>query len=562
MTSIRFITTALAAFVVTVFAHAHTADEEEWSGWAGNIYNNRWASTNTHINSHSIRSLTPHCKKYYDKGVSATPVLKDNIVYYPTWNGLFVALDFVTCRMQWQINVTEIILDYKPLSTSQEGNVRPVSRTSPQIDGKTLYFGTLAHALIIAVDRFSGEVLGKVQINTHPFAVVTMSPTFFDGKLFVGVASVEENLTLDPDYKCCTFVGNVLALRFDPSAKKPFSIVWNLPMIPPASAAMGWSGVGMWGSQPAIDVSRRQVFFASGNTYSLPDVIIACQNATVNLTAVVQGLVPDPCLPRGILQNSVIAVDIDYGILNWVHQLEGLDAFTAACGYPGFAPQNTVLCPEIPGPDYDFGMAPAFVSASHFTPYKKDIVVVGQKSGILYGISAQTGTLFWSTQTSPGGLAGGLSWGVAADNERAYFTAINWAEENWVLQPQGTETVNRSGYGAVSLSDGKIVWEVPVPQNGSSFAPPSVVGDLVLVGKTGVDVNGSKDGYDATNGSLVALDRATGRLVLDYVLDTNTHGGVAVRGDYVLLGLGYDGFGLKALVPGSMTVWRVNSHGS
>lgn len=552
MTPTGFITTAIAVLTAAVFATG-----EEWTGWGGNIRNNRWASTNTQISSRTIGSLAPHCKIYYDKGVSATPVLKDNMVYYPTWNGLFVALDFVACRVRWQINVTDIVLAYKPMSKLQQGNVRPVSRTSPQIDGHVVYFGTLTHALIVAVDRFSGGVLGMVQINSHPFAVVTMSPTFFDGKLFVGAASVEENLTLDPAYKCCTFVGNVVALQFHLS-KRTFTVAWNVTMIPDASAAMGWSGVGMWGSQPSIDKVRRQVFFASGNTYSLPDVIIDCQEATQNLSAVQRGLVPDPCLPRDILQNSVIAVDLDLGILNWVHQLEGLDAFTAACGYPGFAPQNPALCPEIPGPDYDFGMAPTFVpgGSRSSTPYGKDIVVVGQKSGILYGISAQTGRLFWSTATSPGGLAGGLSWGVAADEARAYFTAINWGNEDWALQPAGVETVNRSGYGAVSLATGAILWEVGVPGNGTSFAPPSVVGDLVLVGKTGVDADGMRN-YEQTNGSLVALNKMTGKLVLEYVLDTNTHGGVAVGDEYVLLGLGYDGFGSMALVPGSMTVMKV-----
>jgi hypothetical protein len=149
------------------------------------------------------------------------------------------------------------------------------------------------------------------------------------------------------------------------------------------------------------------------------------------------------------------------------------------------------------------------------------------------------GRLFWSTATSPGSLAGGLSWGVAADDARAYFTAISWGLANWTLQPAGVETVNRSGYGAVSLATGDILWSVAAPQNGISFAPPSVVRNLVMVGKTGSDPNGTQS-YDQTNGSLVALDKMTGRVVLDYVLDTNTHSGVATHGDYVLLGLGYD----------------------
>jgi len=527
---------------------------DEWTGWGGNYYNNHWASANKKISSSTIKSLVPHCQVFHPKGVSATPVLKGNTVYYPTWNGLFVALDFASCQVRWQLNVTDLISAWRPISDFQRANVRPVSRTSPQVDGDVVFFGTLTHALLFAVDRSSGKPLATIQINPHPMAVVTMSPTLFDGKLFVGAASVEENLSLDPTYKCCNFVGNVAALRFDNSAKS-FSVLWNVSMIPEASAKMGWSGVGMWGSQPSIDTKRRQVFFASGNTYTVPDVIIACQKSAENMTAVQQGLVPDPCLPRDILQESVIAIDLDLGIINWVHQLPALDAFTAACGYPNLFPQNHTLCPQIPGLDYDFGMAPSYVPGSKTTPHGKDVVVVGQKSGILYAMSAQSGILYWSTQTSPGGVGGGLSWGVAVDEKSAYFTAINWGFADFHLQPSG-QLVNRSAYGAVSLASGAILWETAVPNNGTSYAPPSVVGDLVLVGKTGIDPNATQN-YDTTNGSLIALDKGTGTLVREFVLDTNVHSGVAIQGEYVLFGLGYDGFEPSATVNGSIIVMKL-----
>lgn len=76
------------------------------------------------------------------------------------------------------------------------------------------------------------------------------------------------------------------------------------------------------------------------------------------------------------------------------------------------------------------------------------------------------------------------------------------------------------------------------------------------MGKTGSDPNATQN-YDTTNGSLIAMDRTTGRVVLDYVLDTNIHSAVAVWHEYVLFGLGYDGFQPSATVPGSITVMKV-----
>lgn len=78
-----------------------------------------------------------------------------------------------------------------------------------------MYFGTQTHALIVAVSKEKGELLGVVQVNAHELAVITMSPTLFEGNLFVGAASVEENVSLLPSYKCCSFVGNFVALGFE-----------------------------------------------------------------------------------------------------------------------------------------------------------------------------------------------------------------------------------------------------------------------------------------------------------------------------------------------------------
>lgn len=40
----------------------------QWSGWGGNIYNNRWASENTAIHSGNIVTLKEHCNIAYSSG--------------------------------------------------------------------------------------------------------------------------------------------------------------------------------------------------------------------------------------------------------------------------------------------------------------------------------------------------------------------------------------------------------------------------------------------------------------------------------------------------------------
>jgi outer membrane protein assembly factor BamB len=171
---------------------------------------------------------------------------------------MLVALDYRTCRIVWQLNVTALIYKYGPLLPEQSVAL-PVSRASPQIDNGTLFIGTLAHALLLAIDAYTGTVLDMINLNPHPLAVVTMSPTLYDGRIFVGVASQEEAAAaLVPGYKCCTFAGNTVGVDFDRVTKK-LELAWNTTMIPEADFAQGWSGAAVWGSQPSIDVVRSQV---------------------------------------------------------------------------------------------------------------------------------------------------------------------------------------------------------------------------------------------------------------------------------------------------------------
>lgn len=185
-------------------------DSGRWLGWGANIFNNRWAAENTLINSTTFPTLVEHCKITYPGGVSATPVVLKNIAYYPTANASFVALNYATCSVQWQINVTDVVHKFAPLTALQLNATLPFSRTNPQIDGNVLYFGTQSHALLVAVDLATGATLDVVQVNSHELAIVTMSPTVYDGIVYVGAASQEEVASLLPasfGYTCCSFIG-------------------------------------------------------------------------------------------------------------------------------------------------------------------------------------------------------------------------------------------------------------------------------------------------------------------------------------------------------------------
>lgn len=515
----------------------------EWLGWGGDVFNNRWASAGSSVDSSNAASLVETCSKSYRLGVSATAVVKDGIAYYPTWDGRYVALNYKDCSTLWEVNVIALALKLGPPPFLY---VQALSRTSAAIDGDVLYFGTQLHALLVAVDRSSGKVIDSIQLNPHPLAVITQSPTVWKGIVYVGCSSMEEAAAgLVPNYECCSFIGNFAAVAFDKELRR-FSILWNQAMIPKNS---GFSGVGVWGGQPSIDVNRQQVFIATGNVYSIPPSAEACQNQTKHIT----GLQRDPCTPPTVYTEAILALDLTTGLINWVNQLTPLDAWNVAC-FAGVL--NPASCPPNAGPDADFGMAPTFVPGSAHTPHGKDTLIIGQKNGILYALSAQAGTIFWALPTSPGGVTGGLIFGLAVDEAAIYYTAVNTARIPWRLKGSSTN-ISNSAFGAASLSDGTILWDTQSPLDSLAEAAPTVVNDVVLTGRTGF-VGPTGPGSLAGAGGLIALNKRTGGILRDYPLPRQFLGNAAVVGRYVLFGVGY---GTNVSGTGSFNVWRVGKGG-
>jgi hypothetical protein len=104
-----------------------------------------------------------------------------------------------------------------------------------------------------------------------------------------------------------------VSLTFD-RVTAEFTVRWNITTVPVDKAGLGeWSGAGAWGSQPPIDIERRQVFFGTGILYAIPEAYQHCMNSTT------QPPEPNkPCLPPDILQESIVSVDIDTGAINWL----------------------------------------------------------------------------------------------------------------------------------------------------------------------------------------------------------------------------------------------------
>ncbi|KAK3644052.1 hypothetical protein LTR56_009904 [Elasticomyces elasticus] len=458
--------------------------EASWTGWGGNILNNRW-NDHTTINRATVQNISRHCHLGgFAQGISAAPAIHEGVAYFPSWDGYVTAFAFETCEVKWQTNITAYLEEYAVPNAYQMAFCAPASRTSPQIDRDVLYVGTLRHAVLLALDITTGAILANVQINPHPLAVVTMSPTFYNGKIFVGTASQEESAATDS--------------------------------------------------------------VTTGNVYEIPEAVQACINATSSNSSDLA------CYPSSVWHEAVLALDIDCGNVNWIKILSPLEAWNAACGIAGVTPKSAA-CPPNPGPDADFGMAPAFVPAqSAATPNGRDVVVTGQKTGDLYAMDAADGAIMWATIVGPDTSSfGALVWGVAVDASRVYFTVQDPLYETWTSQPSGKK-ISNAAYGAVELCNGSIIWEVPVPFNSTSYGPPSVTQDVALFPRMGHFIPPTL--ANGTMGSVVVLDSASSSIVADIPADYIVYGSVAADGPFIMFGTGYHG----STTFGSFNVFKVS----
>ncbi|HEX5006657.1 MAG TPA: PQQ-binding-like beta-propeller repeat protein, partial [Hyphomonadaceae bacterium] len=120
-------------------------------------------------------------------------------------------------------------------------------------------FGDMA-ANVVALDAVTGQLIWRAKIDDFPVARVSASPTVYNGRVYLGVASGEEGAAAVPTYECCRFRGSIVALDLATGKQ-----LWKTFLIPDAprptkknaAGAQLWgpSGVPVWGTA-VVDARR------------------------------------------------------------------------------------------------------------------------------------------------------------------------------------------------------------------------------------------------------------------------------------------------------------------
>jgi polyvinyl alcohol dehydrogenase (cytochrome) len=510
----------LAALGVAGTASAH--EDASWSMSGQGITNWRYQPNETTINVRNAGSLAPSWVTTVAGDISATPAVVDGVVYVPDWGGKFTALNARTGAIIWQDDVAGVT-----------GIPGALSRTSPAVSGRSVVFGTQKGGRLVAVDKYTGAVQWVTQLDPHPLAIDTQSPTIYKGRVYVGLASVEEN-GVDCDgppvdgHNACWFRGSVSSVDLATGR-----VIWKTYMISDAQSAAGYSGAAVWSSSPAIDVKRKSVYITTGNNYSAPQSVKDCADAAGSDLAALAACEPQN---NGNYVDAILSLDLATGRINWANKMQGYDAWTTAClGFP-------TACPTPAGPDFDFGQGAMLIPTR-----SGDIVAAGQKSGMLWGVKASTGEKVWGTLVGPGGTLGGLQWGSATDGKRIYFAVVNITGVTYdmVNPPAGTPATSSSGsWGAADPATGRVLWQTADPNGAIDLGPVSVANGVVYASSFGGPVHFFPGPPNPPAPTMFALNAASGKQLWQYTSGGSVNAGAAIVDGRVYWGSGYSNLGL------------------
>jgi polyvinyl alcohol dehydrogenase (cytochrome) len=464
-----------------------------WNGWGVNTQNTRYQER-------AMAGLTagdvPKLKVKWAFGfpgelsADSQPSMAGGRVFVGTQSGMVYALSAATGCVYWTFQA--------------EAAVRAavtVARIDAGTGARYVAFVGDRGANVYALDGSTGALVWKTRVDDHPFARVTGSPVFHNGRLYMGVASGEETAGSTADYQCCTFRGSLVALDAATGARvwKTYTIEEPKPIMKNKAGTQLWgpSGAPIW-SSPAIDVQRSAIYATTGNNYS------------------------GPATERS---DAFVAFDLATGKIVWSRQMTPSDDWNTSCRLP-----DQVNCTNKEAPDFDFASPPILVSLGN----GRRALVAGQKSGVVHALDPdREGQILWQQRVGKGGINGGVQWGSAADGSNVYV-ALSDLGRIPVPNSQATVPDPEEGGGmfALRLDSGRQVWHTPPPRACRTRERCSPAQSAAVSAIPGVAFSGSIDGH------LRAFSTTDGTILwdADTVRSYDTVNGVTGRGGSLNVG--------------------------
>lgn len=432
------------------------------------------------------------------------PTVSGEVIFTGSHNGKIYALDLNCGCILWDFKVDAEVRSAISIDTDKDGNAI------------RLYFGDFA-GNVYGFDIATRQILWKIRADNHPIATITGSPRLYEDTLYVPVSSLEIVAANNPLYECCSFRGSLLALDKMTGEERWRTYTTDEPIPQGINSAgaiiFGPSGAPIW-SSPTIDTKRGLIYVGTGENYTHPATFTS---------------------------DSIIALSMETGAIEWINQVTVNDAWNGGCGN-----EDPVNCPENHGPDYDFGAPPMLTTLAS----GKEIILAGQKSGKVYAMDPDnSGKTIWEYQVGRGGIMGGVHWGMTTDGHRVYVPI-----SDMLVYDQDAHKPAKPGLHALDAESGELLWST-FPEDICGDAEwdcsPGISAAVTL--SNGLVFGGSLDGtlraFDASSGDILWKVETNRPFEAENGIDAEggsfDSDGPVIVGDRLLVNSGYDKWGQK-----------------
>lgn len=501
---------------------AYDSSPDSWTQWGRDVRCSRHVADPNAPSLSTVNKLRLRWRHTARGEIRTQPSVHDGVAYYCDTAGYLSAVRLDTGALAWERRVATLT------GSGLEG-AADYCRGPPTLvpDAGVIVAGSRNSSVIFGVRMRDGSPLWHTRVDDHPRSVITQPATVVDGVAYVGVSSTEETDAADSAYTCCSFRGSVVAVSVSNG-----ELIWKTPTLP-----VGYVGAAVWGPAPVVDAARRQVYVGTGNLYADPAGLADCE---ARIAALGTFFEDDPCLPTSVYSMSVLALDVTTGRPNWVRRISPAEAWNAACGVTtpvGSSPALAYNCPAYRGLNADFAQGPMLVRVHG----EKDVLVIGQKSGVVWTLNPNNGHVMNSVTVGPEGEGGGVLWSGATDGERAFLPVTNSASTPFTLvnpvQGAVSNTTVGSALSAVRVRSSQILWQYPMEAWLYASLPVTSVNDIVFSAAVLRTANVNANTNRAS--SIKAHSAATGAKLWEAPSAYVATSGVTVASGVVLFGATY-----------------------